>query len=259
MDALKPKIKPKAPASLKQNVLAAVRKEGGDRSHSTQEEKSLNKRKLLSAGWLSAAAVLLLGIMTFALWPKEEKSVRPLAQKETADYPSTAKKESQIEGKAANPAPAPLLAESRSARIVPTRSPRKERSATTQSFQTIEEEAAGNAPATNALGQAAPSVAASSVPQTKEEEPAGEPTAGESTTSYTPYELQLLANYEKHKALVNACLAEELAQTSTAQSNLRQMRRQYIQEFIDLQQDIKAQMLEAIDEIAPQSRKVREI
>ena len=62
MEELRPKIKPKAPASLKKNVLKAIQQEG----------KPIKQVHHISWRWFSAAAIILAGILTFALWQPEK-------------------------------------------------------------------------------------------------------------------------------------------------------------------------------------------
>ena len=70
MEQLRPRIRPKAPASLKENVLKAVSQDG--LLANRQAEQSSRR----AATWritLAAAAVLLLGIMTFVLWLNRDR------------------------------------------------------------------------------------------------------------------------------------------------------------------------------------------
>ena len=62
MEELRPKIKPKAPASLKKNVLKAIQ----------QDDKPIKQVRHISWRWFSAAAFILTGILTFALWQPEK-------------------------------------------------------------------------------------------------------------------------------------------------------------------------------------------
>ena len=70
MEQLRPKIRPKAPAALKENVLKAV-------SHdSLHDSRQAERSRRLAMNWriaLAAAAVLLLGIMTFVLWLNRDR------------------------------------------------------------------------------------------------------------------------------------------------------------------------------------------
>ena len=70
MEQLRPKIRPKAPAALKENVLKAVSQD------SLHDSRQTERSRRLAMNWriaLAAAAVLLLGIMTFALREEESK------------------------------------------------------------------------------------------------------------------------------------------------------------------------------------------
>jgi hypothetical protein len=70
MEQLRPRIRPKAPASLKENVLKAVSQDG------LLASRQAGQSSRRAATWritLAAAAVLLLGIMTFVLWLNRER------------------------------------------------------------------------------------------------------------------------------------------------------------------------------------------
>ena len=99
MEQLRPKIRPKAPAALKKNVLKAV-------SHdSLHDSRQAERSSRLAATWriaLAAAAVLLLGILTFAL-REEESKVGSLLVSTT---PNPSSQEEETTGRAfANPSP----------------------------------------------------------------------------------------------------------------------------------------------------------
>lgn len=80
-----------------------------------------------------------------------------------------------------------------------------------------------------------------------------------SVETLTPYEQQLLANFEAHRDLVNACLAEELAQVRLMQQRLGQSTQQYLQQYREVQQRITEQIREDIDNIAPQKQLAEEV
>ena len=86
MEELRPKIKPKAPASLKNNVLKAIQ----------QDDKPIKQVRHISWRWFSAAAVILAGILTFALWQPKKDS---LSQREikVTKLPNIHQKEKPLE------------------------------------------------------------------------------------------------------------------------------------------------------------------
>ncbi|MBR1468894.1 MAG: hypothetical protein IJ605_02110 [Prevotella sp.] len=225
MKELSPKIKPKAPASLKENVLKAVRE---------QEIAAPGRKKTPVAAlrWLSAAAVLLVGILTFALWPTEK----------TAEVVAESHKTTP---------PAPLLADNAKptpeTRPEPVSTPSKpapkaqktekaEPKAETADVGTVE------TPEEPVIAEIAPT----------EKQPESEP--------YTAEELELLAQLEAKRPLVNALLAEELAQANFQQRKIRQIQQESIQKYINMQQTIRQQIRESIENIGRQpENNVREV
>jgi DNA-binding FadR family transcriptional regulator len=77
--------------------------------------------------------------------------------------------------------------------------------------------------------------------------------------SLSPLERQLLANFEAHRDLVNACLAEELAQARFTQERIGQTTREYLQQCLDLQERITQQLREDIEDIAPEKNNPKEV
>jgi len=75
----------------------------------------------------------------------------------------------------------------------------------------------------------------------------------------SPYERQLLANFEAHRDLVNARLAEELAQARFTQERIGQTTREYLQQCLDLQERITQQLRQDIEDIAPEKNHPKEV
>ena len=256
MEQLRPKIKPKAPASLKENVLKAVSQDG--LLANRQAEQSSRR----TATWriTLAAAVLLLGIMTFALWlnrdrhNSHESAPVLIAEKagtkvvkeavtnvvkdvgETASHnyagPSAAMT-TPTEAKSETTATAPLSAHS----------------GTTVPFHSAQQ------PTATKLLAVSSSTATSQAEQHTTPLPHREG-LGE---SLSPYERQLLANFEAHRDLVNARLAEELAQARFTQERIGQTTREYLQQYLDLQERITQQLREDIEDIAPEKNNPKEV
>ena len=226
-ELLRPRIKPKAPASLKQNVLQAIEHE------SPAQSRSQHAACRISAWW-AAAAVLLIGVLTFALWPKEKDSPipsqgnrmqvamqNPQAGKAQSDSLLSPERGNKVGGDK-NGRPVPLVASS-------PQSTQEEK--TTNLQPVLESEETMNHP----------------------------PIHEASVEALTPYEQQLLANFEAHRDFVNAYLAEELAQVRFTQQRLGQSTQQYLQQYLDLQQRITEQIREDIDNIAPQKQLAEEV
>lgn len=81
----------------------------------------------------------------------------------------------------------------------------------------------------------------------------------ESVETLTPYEQQLLANFEANRDFVNACLAEEFAQVRFMQQRLGQSTQQYLQQYREVQQRITEQIREDIDNIASKEQSAEEV
>jgi molybdenum-dependent DNA-binding transcriptional regulator ModE len=86
-----------------------------------------------------------------------------------------------------------------------------------------------------------------------------EPSQALQAEELTPYERQLLANFEAHRDLVNARLAEELAQVRFMQQRLGLSTQQYLQQYRELQQRITEQIRQDIDNIAPKEQSAEEV
>ena len=226
-ELLRPRIKPKAPASLKQNVLQAIEHDPPAQSRPQHAARRIS-------AWWAAAAVLLIGVLTFALWPKEKDSLMPSQahrmqvamqnpheEKPQSSSPLSPKGEAKV-SEDKNGLPVPLVA---------------------SSSQSIQEEETTNLQ-----------------PVLESEETMNHPPILEATVeALTPYEQQLLANFEANRDFVNACLAEEFAQVRFMQQRLGQSTQQYLQQYREVQQRITEQIREDIDNIAPKEQSAEEV
>ena len=226
-ELFRPRIKPKAPASLKQNVLQAIEHDPPAQSRPQHAARRIS-------AWWAAAAVLLIGVLTFALWPKEKDSPipsqahrmqvamqNPHEEKPQSSSPLSPKGEAKVVGDK-NGRPVPLIASS--------------------SQSTQEEETTNLQPVLES-----------------EETMNHSPIHEESVEALTPYEQQLLANFEANRDFVNACLAEEFAQVRFMQQRLGQSTQQYLQQYREVQQRITEQIREDIDNIAPKEQSAEEV
>ena len=82
---------------------------------------------------------------------------------------------------------------------------------------------------------------------------------GSAVAPLSPLERQLLANFEAHRDLVNARLAEELAQARFTQERIGQTTREYLQQYLDQQERIMLQLREDIEDIAPEKNNPKEV
>ena len=226
-ELLRPRIKPKAPASLKQNVLQAIEHE------SPAQSRSQHAARRISAWW-AAAAVLLIGVLTFALWPKEKDSPIPSQgnrMQVAIQNPQAGKAQS---GSLLSPEGGNKVGGDKNGRPVPL---------VASSSQSTQEEKTTNLQ-----------------PVLESEETMNHPPIHEaSVEAPTPSEQQLLANFEAHRDFVNACLAEELAQVRLMQQRLGQSTQQYLQQYREVQQRITEQIREDIDNIAPKKQLAEEV
>ena len=238
-ELLRPRIKPKAPASLKQNVLQAIEHDPPAQSRPQHAARRIS-------AWWAAAAVLLIGVITFALWPKEKDSLipsqahrmqvamqNPHEEIPQSSCPLSPKGEAKVcEDKNGRPV-ALVASSSQSTQEEETTNlqPVLESEETTNLQPVLESEGTMNHP----------------------------PIHEESVETLTPYEQQLLANFEANRDFVNACLAEEFAQVRFMQQRLGQSTQQYLQQYLDLQQRITEQIREDIDNIAPKEQSAEEV
>lgn len=280
MEQLRPKIKPKAPASLKENVLKAVSQDG--LLANRQAERSSRR----AATWritLAAAAVLLLGIMTFVLWlnrdrhNSHESAPVLIAEKAGTKAGTKAVKEAVTNVvKEVGEAVSHKYTEPSAAVTTPTES--KSNTTTTAPLSTHQKTTStshsAQQPATNELLAVSSPTA---TPQAEQHttplhyrEGLGESLQGESlprkgqgdgsaVAPLSPLERQLLANFEAHRDLVNARLAEELAQARFTQERIGQTTREYLQQCLDLQERITQQLREDIEDIAPEKNNPKEV
>lgn len=295
MEQLRPRIKPKAPASLKENVLKAVSQDG--LLASRQAEQSSRR----TATWritLAAAAVLFLGIMTFELWLNrdrhsshesapvliaEKAGTKPGAKtvtkavkeavtnvvKEVGETASlqyaepSAAVTTPTESKSETTATAPLSAHPET--TVPSHSAQQptatkllavsSSTATTPTATSQAEQHSAPLPYREGLGE---SLQGESL-QGEGLQGEGLQEVGLPEVSLSPLERQLLANFEAHRDLVNARLAEELAQARFTQERIGQTTREYLQQCLDLQERITQQLREDIEDIAPEKNNPKEV
>ena len=120
-ELLRPRIKPKAPASLKQNVLQAIEHDPPAQSRPQHAARRIS-------AWWAAAAVLLIGVLTFALWPQEKEPLiqpqangrqvaiqhpHPQESKAQSDSPLSPKRVAKVgREKSGSTTPDPLVASS---------------------------------------------------------------------------------------------------------------------------------------------------
>ena len=238
-ELLRPRIKPKAPASLKQNVLQTIEHDPPAQSRPQHAARRIS-------AWWAAAAVLLIGVLTFALWPKEKDSLIP----SQAHRMQVAMQNPQ-EGKAQSGSP---LSPKGEAKVSEDKNGRPVPLVASSSQSTQEEETTNLQPVLES------EETTNLQPVLESEETMNHsPIHEESIEALTPYEQQLLANFEANRDLVNACLAEEFAQVRFMQQRLGQSTQQYLQQYLDLQQRITEQIREDIDNIAPKEQSAEEV
>ena len=238
-ELLRPRIKPKAPASLKQNVLQAIEHDPPAQS------RPQHAARRISARW-AAAAVLLIGVLTFALWPKEKDSLIPSQAHRMQVAMQNPHEEKVQSGSPLSPKGEAKVSEDKNGRPVPL--------VASSSQSTQEEETTNLQPVLES------EETTNLQPVLESEETMNHsPIHEESVESLTPYEQQLLANFETHRDFVNACLAEEFAQVRFMQQRLGQSTQQYLQQYREVQQRITEQIREDIDNIAPKEQSAEEV
>ena len=270
MEQLRPRIRPKAPASLKENVLKAVSQDG------LLANRQAGQSSRRAATWritLAAAAVLLLGIMTFVLWlnrdrhSSHESAPVLIAEKAGTKVGTKAVKEAVTNVvKEVGEAVSHKYAEPSAAMTTPTETksettataPLSAHSGTTVPFHSAQQ------PTATKLLAVSSSTATSQAEQHTTPLPYREglgeslPRKGQGV-GLSPLERQLLANFEAHRDLVNARLAEELAQARFTQERIGQTTREYLQQYLDLQERIMLQLREDIEDIAPEKNNPKEV
>ena len=218
MEELRPKIKPKAPASLKKNVLKAIQ----------QDDKPTKQVRHISWRWFSAAAVILAGILTFALWQPEKDSLSQGAIKE-AKLPNIHQKDKQLENTHISilpPTPKIILAK--------RHHPQKMKKTIDKSLTNKEIIPVNNIDDKEEISPILPNDI---------------PIVEKPQSTFTAYERQLLENLEKNRYLVRACLAEELFQASVKQSKIAEIRNSYLQDALQLYENINEQIQEDIENL----------
>ena len=226
-ELLRPRIKPKAPASLKKNVLQAIVHEPPAQSRPQHAARRIS-------AWWAAAAVLLIGVLTFALWPKEKDSLIPSQAHRMQVAMQNPHEEKAQSSSPLSPLGEAKVSEDKNGRPVPL--------IASSSQSTQEEETTNLQPVLES-----------------EETMNHPPIHEESIEALTPYEQQLLANFEANRDFVNACLAEEFAQVRFMQQRLGQSTQQYLQQYREVQQRITEQIREDIDNIAPKEQSAEEV
>ena len=218
MEELRPKIKPKAPASLKNNVLKAIQ----------QDDKPTKQVRHISWRWFSAAAVILVGILTFALWQPEKESLSQGAIKE-AKLPNIHQKDKQLENTHISilpSAPKKILAK--------RHHPKKMKKTTCKPLTNKEIIPINNIDDKEEISP----ILSNDIPIVEKPQ-----------STFTAYERQLLENLEKNRYLVRACLAEELFQASVKQSIIAEIRNSYLQDALQLYENINEQIQEDIENL----------
>ena len=216
MEELRPKIKPKAPVSLKNNVLKAIQ----------QDDKPTKQVRHIPWRWFSAAAVILAGILTFALWQPEKDSLSQRDIKE-AKLPNIHQKEKPLENTHIStlpPTPKKLLAK--------RHHPKKIKKTTCKPLTNKEIILVNNIDDKEEISP----ILLKDIPIVEKPQ-----------STFTAYERQLLENLEKNRYLVRACLAEELFQASVKQSKIAEIRNSYLQDALQLYENINEQIQKDIE------------
>ena len=225
MEELRPRIKPKAPKALKQNVLKEVL------SLTPIPSVQNRDRRWLS---LSAAAVLFIGIMTFALWKRDTPSLPEVRKETTTELHAKAKDEASSHTSLVKETLASSLHTKKNKVVVQTRHASVPKEPVPQ--QSLE------------------------LCDTKNEEnPTTDMAASTPVEELGETERQLIADFEAHRDLVNACLAEELAQVRFTQERIGQSTQQYLQQYREVQQRITEQIRDDIDNIASKEQAAKEV
>lgn len=238
-ELLRPRIKPKAPASLKQNVLQAIEHDPPAQSRPQHAARRIS-------AWWAAAAVLLIGVLTFALWPKEKDSLIPSQAHRMQVAMQNPHEEKVQSGSPLSPKGEAKVSEDKNGRPVPLVA---SSSQSTQEEETTNLQPVLESEETTNLQPVLESEGTMNHPPIHEE----------SIEALTPYEQQLLANFETNRDFVNACLAEEFAQVRFMQQRLGQSTQQYLQQYREVQQRITEQIREDIDNIAPKEQSAEEV
>ena len=216
MEELKPKIKPKAPASLKKNVLNAVK----------QQERPVSRSYIASFRWLSAAAVVITGILSYTLWDKENNSLSPVKEE---PINTIVGKKTEIPSLASPNIVFPVHKDM--VYVKQTRYRKAKRHHRLSQKQDL---------LTPVIESPVPEVVLS-------DEPTITPSVEKQPMVYTEYEQQLIENMEKHSDIVRACLAEELLQADSKQRLIREERKEYIKDALQLYDKIYQQIQENME------------
>ena len=218
MEELRPKIKPKAPASLKKNVLKAIQ----------QDDKPIKQVRHISWRWFSAAAVILAGILTFALWQPEKESLSQREIKETK-LPNIHQKEKPLENTHISilpPTPKKILAKGHH--------PQKMKKTIDKSLTNKEIIPVNNIDDKEEISP----ILSNDIPIVEKPQ-----------STFKAYERPPIEKLEKNRYLVRACLAEELFQASVKQSKIAEIRNSYLQDALQLYENINEQIQEDIENL----------
>ncbi|MBQ1758189.1 MAG: hypothetical protein II011_06920, partial [Prevotella sp.] len=206
------------PASLKKNVLKAIQ----------QDDKPTKQVRHISWRWFFAAAFILAGILTFALWQPEKESLSQGAIKE-AKLPNIHQKDKQLENTHISilpPMPKKILAK--------RHHPQKMKKTIDKSLTNKEIIPVNNIDDKEEISP----ILSNDIPIVEKPQ-----------STFTAYERQLLENLEKNRYLVRACLAEELFQASVKQSKIAEIRNSYLQDALQLYENINEQIQEDIENL----------
>ena len=225
MEELRPRIKPKAPKALKQNVLKEVL------SLTPIPSVQNRDRRWLS---LSAAAVLFIGIMTFALWKRDTPSLPEVRKETTTELHAKAKDEASSHTSLVKETPKSSLL--------------------TKNNKVVDQNRNASVPKEPVPQQSLELCDAKS-----EENPTTDMAASPPVEELGETERQLIADFEAHRDFVNACLAEEFAQVRFMQQRLGQSTQQYLQQYREVQQRITEQIRDDIDNIASKEQAAKEV
>ena len=211
MEELRPRIKPKAPKALKQNVLKEV---------------------LPLTPIPSVQNRVFIGIMTFALWKRDTPSLPEVRKETTAELHAKAKDEASSHTSLVKETPKSSLL--------------------TKNNKVVDQNRNASVPKEPVPQQSLELCDAKS-----EEKPTTDMAASPPVEELGETERQLIADFEAHRELVR--LAEELAQVRFTQERIGQTTREYLQQYLDLQERITQQLREDIEDIAPEKNNPKEV
>ncbi len=229
MEELKPKIKPKAPASLKKNVLSAIQ----------QQERPVHRPRLAYLRWFSAAAVVIVGILTFTIWEREYDTLQP-----TNEVPTRVSHEKKTE--------TPSLASSNM--VFPVHKDK------VYERQRHKRKAKRYHQATQKEELPTPIIESPIQEEPLPPLPNNTETIGIPPMELTAEEQQLIENMEEHRYLIRAYLAEELMQAAASQRRIERIRKDYMQDAQHLYEDVYQYIQKEIESIGQtDEKKIQEV